>query len=53
MEDPTFRTEQEERGKKARMQKRMNTQYGLITKALKVKKLDDFSQKIVNRIIFP
>ena len=53
MEDPTFRTEQEERGKKARMQKRMNPQYGLITKAMKVKKLDQFPLKIVNRTIFP
>ena len=53
MEDPTFRTEQEERGKKARMQKRMNPQYGLITKAMKVNKLDQFPLKIVNRIIFP
>ena len=50
MEDPTFRAEQEERGMKARMQKRMNPQYGLITKAMKVKK---FPLKIVNRIIFP
>ena len=53
MEDPTFRTEQEERGKKARMQKRMNPQYGLITKAMKVKKLDQFPLRIVSRIIFP